>query len=137
MKKSYEKSEFIIFSIIVFFIIIIFFGVFLINEKVVLYEKFSGIVSSKDILEFVLSNDETKLFQKNKVLYINNKKRKFDILKIDTEVLKREGEVYNYVFVKVDISDLLKVNDIVEVSIMNKSVKSYNIFKIIWEGDSN
>ena len=125
MKKSYESFGkvlvgFSCFLICVFITIIIFS-----NKKVVLYEVFNG----------VIFNDEIKLFNKNKNLYIKNKKKKFEIIKIDKDVLEREGKKYNQVYIKVNISNMYKVNDVVNISIMNKNVSSLKIFNIIWEGD--
>ena len=135
MKKSYESFGkvlvgFSCFLICVFITIIIFS-----NKKVVLYEVFNGVIFNKNIVVLVLDNDEIKLFNKNKNLYIKNKKKKFEIIKIDKDILEREGKKYNQVYIKVNISNMYKVNDVVNISIMNKNVSSLKIFNIIWEGD--
>ena len=135
MKKSYESFGKVLvgFScfLICFFITIIIFS----NKKVVLYEVFNGVTFNKNIFVLVLDNDEIKLFNKNKNLYIKNKKKKFEIIKIDKDILEREGKKYNQVYIKVNISNMYKVNDVVNISIMNKNVSSLKIFNIIWEGD--
>lgn len=135
MKKSYESFGkvlvgFSCFLICVFITIIIFS-----NKKVVLYEVFNGVIFNENIVVLVLDNDEIKLFNKNKNLYIKNKKKKFEIIKIDKDILEREGKKYNQVYIKVNISNMYKVNDVVNISIMNKNVSSLKIFNIIWEGD--
>ena len=137
MKRQYEKNELLFFSSIIFIIVVILFLVFLINKRVVLYRQFNGIVSKENILEFILTDEELKLFYKNKIIYIDNKKYKFKIARFENDVVEREGKKYNYVYIKTNISNLLKVNDVVKISIMEKSIKSINIFKIIWGGDLN
>lgn len=135
MKKSYESFGKVLvgfsFFLICVFITIIIFS----NKKVVLYEVFNGVIFNKNIVVLVLDNDEIKLFSKNKNLYIKNKKKKFEIIKIDKDILEREGKKYNQVYIKVNISNMYKVNDVVNISIMNKNVSSLKIFNIIWEGD--
>ena len=65
----------------------------------------------------------------------SKKQGKKDIIKIDKDILEREGNKYNQVYIKINISNLYKVNDVVNISIMNKCVSSLKIFNIIWEGD--
>ena len=135
MKKRYEKNDLIVGSSVVFFLIVFLFLIFLIRNHVVLYEKFNGVVSKEDVLQLVLSDEELKLFYKNQVFYIEGKKKKYKILKIEEAVVKRKGDTYNQVFIETNISNMLKVNDVMEISIMKKNVKSINLFKIIWGGD--
>lgn len=135
MKKKYDNFGKVMFGfgffIVSFFVAIIIF----INQKIILYEVFNGVVFNEDIVVLVLNDDEIKLFNKNRKLYIKNKKMKFEIIKIDNDVLEREGKKYNQVYIKVNISNMYKVNDVVNISIMNKNVSSLKIFNIIWEGD--
>lgn len=135
MKKKYDNFGKVMFGF--GFFIISFFVAFIIfiNQKIILYEVFNGVVFNEDIVVLVLNDDEIKLFNKNRKLYIKNKKMKFEIIKIDKDVLEREGKKYNQVYIKVNISNMYKVNDVVNISIMNKNVSSLKIFNIIWEGD--
>ena len=131
MKRRYEKFEKDIICFFIFLILIILFALFLINEKIVLYKLFNGVVYDKNTLVLVLNNNDISIFEKNRILYINSKKEKFKIKKINHDILKRNNKSYNQVFIKVNFSNKYKVNDIVEISIMDKSVNSYNIFKVI------
>ena len=131
MKRRYEKFEKDIICFFIFLILIILFALFLINEKIVLYKLFNGVVYDKNTLVLVLNNNDISIFEKNRILYINSKKEKFKIKKINQDILKRNNKSYNQVFIKVNFSNKYKVNDIVEISIMDKSVNSYNIFKVI------
>lgn len=131
MKRRYEKFEKDIICFFIFLILIILFALFLINEKIVLYKLFNGVVYDKNTLVLVLNNNDISIFEKNRILYINSKKEKFKIKTINQNILKRNNKSYNQVFIKVNFSNKYKVNDIVEISIMDKSVNSYNIFKVI------
>lgn len=135
MKKSYENYKKIILCISVFFIFIGIF-IFSLNRKgIIIYEKFSGIYFKENTLVLVLNDEEINLFLKNKKLFINNKKRSFEIEKIDKDILERNGDNYSQVYIKTDISTMYKINDVIEISVMDKKIKLFNIFRIIWEGD--
>lgn len=135
MKKNYEKKDGFIIICIVFLIVQSLIMMFLFNRRVVIYEKFSGIVSKRNLVLFLLNDDELDLFFKNKVFYVDNRKKKFNIKKVENDVLKKDGVFYNQVFVEVNIPNMYGVNDAIDFSIAEKSVKSIEIFKIIWEGD--
>lgn len=135
MKKKYENYDKITFSFVLFLISLLIVCSYFFGNEIVTYKVFSGVVYKEDILVFVLSNEELKLFNKNKKLFIENKSRKFLIKNIEKNVLERNGDKYNQVFINTDISDMYKVNDVINISIMDKRVKCYKIFSIIWEGD--
>lgn len=135
MKKKYENYEKITFVFILFVVFILIVCIYFVSKRIVTYKVFSGVVYQDDVLVFVLSNEELKLFNKNKKLFIENKSRKFLIKNIEKNVLERNGDKYNQVFINTDISDMYKVNDVINISIMDKRVRCYKIFSIIWEGD--
>lgn len=135
MKKWYEKKNKSIICSVIFLVLEALFLWFLFNRKIVMYEKFSGVVVKDDLLVFLLSDEQLKMFYKNKIVFVQNKSKKFTIKKVDKNVLKRNGVSYNHVFIKLNISNKYKENDILDVSIMCKSVKSINIFRIILGGD--
>lgn len=137
MKKSYEYFSKVKILIILFFIAVFFTGIFMVNKKIVIYKVFDSVLFDKDLLVLVLNDDELKLFQKNNNLYINNEKKSFKVEKIVANVLKRRNKNYSQIFIKVNLNNLLKVNDVVNISIIDKSVRSYEMFKIIWEGEIN
>ena len=105
MKKNYEKKDGFIIICIVFLIVQSLIMMFLFNRRVVIYEKFSGIVSKRNLVLFLLNDDELDLFFKNKVFYVDKRNKKFNIKQVENDVLTKDG------------------------------LKSIEIFKIIWEGD--
>lgn len=133
MKRKYEKNELIVFFSILFFILIIIVCLFLWYKKISIYKTFSGIVYKDNVLEVVVSVDDLKLFYKNEVIYIEDKSYKLDILKVDENILKREGKKYSSVFINVKFTDMYKLNDVITFSIREKGIRLIEIFKIIWE----
>lgn len=135
LKNRYEKNEFITIISIVLMIFILFFGWFLFNKKICIYKRFSGVVYKENVIELLLNEKELKLFYKNTNMFIDDKLVKIKIRKVEKDVLKREGVYYNQVFLDIRTSDMYKVNDVIELSVMEKKISLINIFKIIWEGD--
>lgn len=134
MKKRYEKNE-LIFIVSIFLIsIIILFFIFLFKIKLVVYKNISGVVFSHNIVTFLVDDDELKLFYKNKVVYFQNKKQKFELKKIDKNMLERDGVMYHYVYLEIMIPKSYKANDIFNISVMEKNIRCIEMFKIIWEG---
>ena len=91
---------------------------------------------SKNIFFTKNVNIYQQIYQ-NKTIYIENKKKNFKIKKIEKNILERDGEKYNQVFFEVNFTDLYKVNDVLNVSVMEKNVRSLYIFRIIWGSDFN
>ena len=94
MKRKYEKNSVVIFFSILFFLLVFIILLFLWYKKISVYKTFSGIVYKDNVLEIVVLEDDLQLFYKNKVIYIDDKKVKLDILKVDKNILKRKG---NYI----------------------------------------
>ena len=135
MMKRYESFESIVlFSTLILFLIFI--SIFFINQKrLITYKIFSAVYYDKNIIVLVVSNDELDLFFKNKKLFIDSKKISFEIDKIDKDILKRKGSIYSSIYIKTNISNMYKINDVIEVSIMDKKINTFNMFRIIWDGD--
>lgn len=135
MKKRYESFESVVlFSTLILFLIFV--SIFFINQKrLITYKIFSAVYYDKNIIVLVVSNDELDLFFKNKKLFIDSKKISFEIDKIDKDILKRKGSIYSSIYIKTNISNMYKINDVIEVSIMDKKINTFNMFRIIWDGD--
>ena len=134
MKKRYEKNELIFITSIFLISIIILFFIFLFKIKLVVYKNISGVVFSDNIVTFLVDDNELKLFYKNQVIYFENKKQKFEFKKIDKNILERDGVKYHYIYLKIVIPKSYKVNDIFNISVMEKNIRCIEMFKIIWEG---
>ena len=133
MKKKYEKNKLIIIICFIFFIIFFLFLLFIFNKKIVVYKNISGVVFSDNIVTFLVDDSELKLFSKNKVFYFCGKRKKIKIKEINKDVLKRNGKNYHYVYLEVKIPKTYTVNDMFNISIVEKYKKCIEIFRIIWE----
>lgn len=135
MKKRYENFEnIVLFSILT--LLLIFISIFFINQKrLITYKVFSAVYYDKNIICLVVSNDDVNLFFKNKKLFIDSNKISFEIERIDKDILKRKGSIYSSIYIKTNISNMYKINDVIEVSIMDKKINTFNMFRIIWDGD--
>lgn len=135
MKKRYEKSKLVIGISVLLIYFILLFGFYLFNKKIFVYKKFSGVVCKNNAIELLVSKEELKLFYKNTNIFINNKREKIKIVKVEKNILQREGVKYNHIFINVRLSGMYKVNDVVYLSILERKDRVINIFKIIWKGD--
>lgn len=135
MKKKYDdysKSYCLLFIFCIFLITII---IVLFSKKLIIYKVFDGVIFDKNNILLMLSDDELKIFNKNKKLFINNKSFKFNISKIISDVLERNGDKYNQVFIEVNLSNMYKVGDVLRITIMDDRKSLFKIFKVIWDGD--
>lgn len=134
MKKNYDNFNKCFILLFIFLIYFSFLFIFLFNKKLIIFKVFNGVVFDNNVL-LVLSDKELKIFNKNKKLYINNKSYVFNISKIDNDVLERNGDKYNNVFIEVNLPNMYKVGDVLSLTIMNDRKCLFKIFNVIWDGD--
>lgn len=134
MKKNYDNFNKCFILLFIFLIYFSFLFIFLFNKKLIIFKVFNGVVFDNNVL-LVLSDKELKIFNKNKKLYINNKSYVFNISKIDNDVLERNGDKYNNVFIEVNLPNMYKVGDVLSLTIMNDRKCLFKIFDVIWDGD--
>ena len=135
MKKKYDnfnKCFILLFMFIILFLLII---IFLFNNKLIIYKVFDGMIFDKNKILLVLSDDELKVFNKNKKLFIKNKSYMFSISKTSDNEIERNGEKYNQVFIEISLPNMYKVGDVIGITIMDDRKRLFNIFNVIWDGD--
>lgn len=135
MKKSYDNFNKCFVLLFIFLIYFSFLFIFLFNKKLIIFKVFNGVVFDSNNVLLVLNDKELKIFNKNKKLYINNKSYVFNISKIDNDVLERNGDKYNNVFIEINLSNMYKVGDVLSLTIMNDRKCLFKIFNVIWDGD--
>ena len=136
MKKQYEKNFAINIFLIIFILLIIFFIYMIFNLKIIIYKKYPGIVMEQNNIVLYIPKNEIKRFYKINCFYINNKKIKFTLKEI-SKIQKNEGDKnYVYTCFNIDSPTNYDIGETVYVSIQCGKKKAYEIFKIIWEGDS-
>lgn len=135
MKKKYDnfnKCFILLFIFIILFLLII---IFLFNNKLIIYKVFDGMIFDKNNILLVLNDDELKVFNKNKKLFIKNKSYMFSILKTSDNEIERNGDKYNQVFIEVSLPNMYKLGDVIGITIMDDRKRLFNIFNVIWDGD--
>lgn len=136
MKKKYENNQNLIIISWLFLIIALWSSLTVLNKEIYIYKKISGVLYTDSAMEVVISREDTKLLQKNKYVFINNKKMKIKIVQVNENILRRNKTSYNQVFINIGEKVGL-VGEVVSVTAVTKRIKVANIFKIIWEGDND
>ena len=131
MNDSYKKVKLL--YLIGSFILIILFSciVILFNKKIIKYRVFDGIVFSDSLVVLMVDSNDLDLFYTNSYVFINNKKIKFELYKVDKDILKRDNKYYSEIYLKMDFNKY-KENDVLKISILDEKIYSYRLFDVIW-----
>lgn len=131
MNDSYKKVKLL--YLIGSFILIILFSciVILFNKKIIKYRVFDGIVFSDSLVVLMVDGNDLDLFYTNSYVFINNKKIKFELYKVDKDILKRDNKYYSEIYLKMDFNKY-KENDVLKISILDEKIYSYKLFDVIW-----
>lgn len=131
--NRYESYNLFVFLSIILIFLEIVFLFYLVNKKIVLYQKMQGVIEGENRVSFLVDKKELRYFYNNKTIYVDDVKSRFKIIEVNNNVLKKDNVTYHEVLIEVKISSKYKINDILEISILNKKVKIISMFKIIWE----
>lgn len=133
--KSYEDLFTIKLLILITTIIEIIFVSYLFTNKTYTYIKLDGIVIKDNLINIVVSKKEQKIIDKNKYLYLNNKKIKYKIIEEKLDIIKKDKNKYNQLILEFKFNNKYKANDIISLTFKNKKINFIEIFKNIIEGD--
>ena len=126
------KKVKILYLVMFFIFISLFIFIFILfNEKIFKYRVFDGVVFSDSLIVLMVDKDDLELFYSNSHIFINNKKIRFGLYKIDKDVLKRGNNYYSEVYLKVEVNNY-KENDVIKISVLEEKVYSYKMFEVIW-----
>ena len=132
-QKAYQSRLLITYLIMLTIILEVIFIFILNSYKIYKYKEFYCIMSQKNTCLLVIKKKEKKLLYKNSILYIKNKKIKFQIVEDNGIVITKNKEIYNEVLIKLNRNYPGK--DTLNVLLPDKKIKLLEIFKLIWEGD--
>lgn len=132
-QKAYQSRILITYLIILTIILEVIFIFILNSYKIYKYKEFYCIMSQKNTCLLVIKKKEKKLLYKNSILYIKNKKIKFQIIEDNGIVITKNKEIYNEVLIKLNRNYPGK--ETLNVFLPDKKIKLLEIFKLIWEGD--
>ena len=133
--KSYE-----LFGSVHFFTVIMFFFLFLlvfisIRIQVIRdYSSISSVVSSKNQVMVISADEELSWLYRNHYLYVDGKKLKYDVDRVQKNVIKRNDMVYHQVFLSLPISNHYEENESVSLYISQDSLSFGSLFFRVWKG---
>lgn len=133
MKKNYEKNQLIITMTFLFIVIFIILLINLFKHRYRTYKSINSIVVTENYLELIINSNDLKLLNSSNYLYIDNKKKKREIISIEKDVLKRDNITYHDVIIRVKFPNKYKDNDYVKLTIYDKKEKLFSIFKSCWK----
>lgn len=132
--KNYEKKSFIMFLTFTLIILEISFVVFLIIYKDYKYAKLNGIVVKDNLVILIVNETERKTVYSNSHFLLNSKKIKYEIIEDRGKTIKKDGEDYNELLVKIKFDKNYKVNDIISLTIRTEKKRLIEMFTTIWGG---
>lgn len=133
--RNYEKKILINFLLIFLVLLEIIVFILCFIYKMNVYENISGIVLKDDLVVLIVNNGTKKNIYKNTLLYLNNKKIKYEIVEDRGYILKRNKEEYSEILISFKFDKNYKVNDSLQLMLKKEKIRIIEIFKIIWEGD--
>lgn len=138
MKETlYKKNKGIFFISGLFLLFQIFSFLFLEEIKIFDYQKLSGTFVKKDLAFFVVDKKEKQTLYQNKVLYLKNQKKKYEIEKDQGILLKRRNKEYFGILLRFSTVTSYKENDNVEIVLKKKKISILSFIKKTWEGDKD
>ena len=138
MKETLYKKNKGIFFISGLFLLFQFFSFLFLEEiKIFDYQKLSGTFVKKDLAFFVVDKKEKQTLYQNKVLYLKNQKKKYEIEKDQGILLKRRNKEYFGILLRFSTVTSYKENDNVEIVLKKKKISILRFIKKTWEGDKD
>ena len=133
--RNYEKKTLIYILLIFLILLEIIIVILFYKNKINIYENIQGVVVKDKIVVLIVNDKTKKIIYKNTLLYLNNKKIKYEIIEDRGYVLKRNKEKYSEILISFKFDKNYKVNDSLQLMFKKKKIRIIEIFKIIWEGD--
>ena len=128
---KYEDFSFITLNILLFFILCFFIIYFIFMSKICIFESYNIIYINNNLYEIIVSDRELNNFYKNSSLYIENKKYKYSIDKVNKNIMNNNNVNYSEMFLNIDKTNY-KSNDIVKISILNRKERLIYIIKNVF-----
>lgn len=108
--------------------------IFLYQKKEFSYQKVSGIVMKKDYVLLMVDKEDRKIIYENKILYLDDKKKPYELIKDRGKMLTTNHKNYYEIIVKVSFVNKYKANDSIQLVFPKKKYRRIEIFKIILGG---
>ena len=136
-QKKYEGKKLISFIFIMNIVLEIIILLFCIKTYKFTYKKITGIVIKKDLLLVLVDKKERKLLYDNKKIYVDDKYIRYKIEEDKGKILKKNNNNYYELIISTKISNSLKANDSINISIEDKKISMIKLLQKLKEGDKN
>ena len=136
-QKKYEEKRLISFMFIMNIVLEIIILLFCIKTYKFTYKKITGIVIKKDLLLVLVDKKERKLLYDNKKIYVDDKYIRYKIEEDKGKILKKNNNNYYELIISTKISNSLKANDSINISIEDKKISMIKLLQKLKEGDKN
>lgn len=136
-QKKYEEKRLISFIFIMNIVLEIIILLFCIKTYKFTYKKITGIVIKKDLLLVLVDKKERKLLYDNKKIYVDDKYIRYKIEEDKGKILKKNNNNYYELIISTKISNSLKANDSINISIEDKKISMIKLLQKLKEGDKN
>lgn len=134
---NYEKKAGLIFVITLLIILELIGCIYMKNTKETIYHKIIGIYSKENIITSIVDNTERKLLYDNNVLWIEDKKKKYEIVEDRGIILKRKKKNYYELIIKIKGLKQKETKDTLELSIPMNKINMWKLVHKTWEGDKH
>ena len=132
MKKNYEKNQLIISISFIFLILCFLFIVNIFTYRYRNYKVLNSVLITKNYIKLIIADEDLKKLKGSKYIFIDDKKKKMEIIEIVKNVLKKE-ENYHEVIVNAETPDKYHDGDYIKVTIYDNKKRLINIFKSCWK----
>ena len=136
-QKKYEGKKLISFIFIMNIVLEIIILLFCIKTYQFTYKKITGIVIKKDLLLVIVDKKERKLLYDNKKIYLEDKYITYKIEEDKCKILKKSNKNYYELIISAKISNSLKANDSINISIEDKKISMIKLLQKLKEGDNH
>ena len=133
--RNYEKNILIYLFILFLTVIEVLFFFYLYNKKMYIYESLNGVVVKDNLVLLIVSEENNKILNKNKYMFINGEKIKYKIYEDRGYVIKNKKEKYKEILLEFKFDKKYKTNDSLQLVLKKEKIRIIEIFKIIWEGE--
>jgi len=134
---NYEKKAGLIFVITLLIILELIGCIYMKNTKETIYHKIIGIYSKENFITCIVDNSERKLLYDNNVLWIEDKKKKYEIVEDRGIILKRKKKNYYELIIKIKGLKQKETKDTLELSIPMNKINMWKLVHKTWEGDKH
>lgn len=134
-RKQYEKSFLFKFWFWLFTFLFLVLIVLCNLKMIKTYYKLDGVVVKEGIVSSFAVDDVLSNLYKNNFCYINNRKTKIKIEKVNLRMFREKKEEYHQVILSFPMKEKGSVNESISLLFFKENISFFSLFFHIWKGD--